>query len=68
MSEPSPHRHAAPAPNRHAAPDPLATIRTPRFWLAPIVVSVVVFSALALLYLAGILNPTPNLRHFLSPS
>lgn len=64
MSAPVPHRHAAPAPNRHAAPDPLATIRTPRFWLAPIVVSLVVFSALALLYLAGILNPTTNLRHF----
>jgi YhgE/Pip-like protein len=45
-------------------PDPLATIRTPRFWLTPIVVPLVVFSALAALYLAGILNPTPNLRHF----
>lgn len=50
--------------SRHARPDPLATIRTPRFWLAPIVVTLVVFSALAALYLAGILNPTPNLRHF----
>jgi len=49
---------------RHAARNPLATIRTPRFWLAPIVVTLVVFSALAALYLAGILNPTPNLRHF----
>jgi YhgE/Pip-like protein len=55
---------SAPAPHRHAKPDPLATIHTPRFWLAPIVVSVAVFSALALLYLAGILNPTTNLRHF----
>ncbi|HET6732210.1 YhgE/Pip domain-containing protein [Mycobacterium sp.] len=64
MSEPSPHRHAATPPHRHVAPNPLATIRTPRFWLAPIVVSVTVFSALALLYLAGILNPTTNLRHF----
>jgi YhgE/Pip-like protein len=45
-------------------PNPLATIRTPRFWLTPIVVPLVVFSALAALYLAGILNPTPNLRHF----
>ena len=63
-TEPSPHRHAAPEPHRHAAPDPWTTIRTPRFWLTPIVVSLVVFSALALLYLAGILNPTPNLRHF----
>ena len=49
---------------RHAVPDPLATIRTPRFWLVPILVPLVVFSALAALYLAGILNPTPNLRHF----
>jgi uncharacterized phage infection (PIP) family protein YhgE len=49
---------------RHAAANPLATIRTPRFWLAPIVVTMVVFSASAGLYLAGILNPTPNLRHF----
>lgn len=64
MSEPTPHRHAAPEPHRHAAPGPWVTIRTPRFWLTPIVVSLVVFSALALLYLAGILNPTPNLRHF----
>jgi YhgE/Pip-like protein len=45
-------------------PDPLATIRTPRFWLTPVLVPLVVFSALAALYLAGILNPTPNLRHF----
>jgi len=49
---------------RHAVPDPLATIRTPRFWLAPIVVSLIVFSALAALYLGGILNPTSNLRDF----
>jgi YhgE/Pip-like protein len=53
-----------PAHPRHAAPDPLATLRTPRFWLSPIVVALVVFSALAALYLAGILNPTTNLRHF----
>jgi YhgE/Pip-like protein len=56
--------HEAPSHPRHAVVDPLATIRTPRFWLSPIVVTVVVFSALAALYLAGILNPTPNLRHF----
>ncbi|MGV0788270.1 ABC transporter permease [Mycolicibacterium sp. XJ2] len=49
---------------RHAAPDPLATLRTPRFWLSPIVIALTVFSALAALYLAGILNPTTNLRHF----
>ncbi|KUH84853.1 hypothetical protein AU187_18415 [Mycobacterium sp. IS-1556] len=39
-------------------------MRTPRFWLSPIVVALTVFSALAALYLAGILNPTTNLRHF----
>jgi YhgE/Pip-like protein len=61
MSTAPTHRHAAPEPHRHAAPDPLAT---PRFWLAPIVVALVVFSALAALYLGGILNPTTNLRHF----
>jgi YhgE/Pip-like protein len=49
---------------RHAAPDPLATIRTPKFWLQPIIVVLVVFSALAALYLGGILNPTSNLHHF----
>jgi YhgE/Pip-like protein len=54
----------APAHTRHAAPDPLATIRTPRFWLSPIVVTLVVFSLLGALYLGGILNPTTNLHHF----
>lgn len=49
---------------RHAAPDPFATLRTPRFWLSPIIIALTVFSALAALYLAGILNPTTNLRHF----
>jgi YhgE/Pip-like protein len=53
-----------PVHHRHAAPDPLATIRTPRFWLTPIVIALIVFSALAALYLGGILNPTSNLRHF----
>jgi YhgE/Pip-like protein len=55
---------STPVHARHAAPDPLATLRTPRFWLSPIVVALVVFSALAALYLGGILNPTTNLRHF----
>ncbi|KUH99435.1 ABC transporter permease [Mycobacterium sp. IS-3022] len=49
---------------RHVAPNPYATLRTPRFWLSPIIVALTVFSALAALYLAGILNPTTNLRHF----
>lgn len=55
---------STPPRSRHRVPDPLATTRTVKFWLTPIVVSVIVFSALAALYLAGILNPTTNLRHF----
>jgi YhgE/Pip-like protein len=52
---------------RHAAPDPkhnIRAIRTVRFWAAPIVVTLALMSALAALYLGGILNPTTNLRHF----
>jgi YhgE/Pip-like protein len=52
---------------RHAAPDPDAgtrASRTPGFWLAPIVISLAVLSALAAFYLGGILNPLTNLRHF----
>ena len=52
---------------RHAAPDPkhnIKAIRTVRFWAAPIVVTLALMSALAALYLGGILNPTTNLRHF----
>src|ERR1700690_2541548 len=37
--------------------------RTVRFWAAPILARVAVLSALAALYLGGILNPTTNLRH-----
>lgn len=55
---------SAPAHTRHAVSNPLAATRTPRFWLAPIIATVAVFSALALLYLGGILNPTTNLRGF----
>lgn len=60
----TPHAKHVPPPPRHAAPDPLATLRTPRFWLQPIVVALVLFAALSALYLAGILNPTTNLKHF----
>ncbi len=52
---------------RHAAPNPNASpkaIRTVRFWAAPIVVTLALMSALAALYLGGILNPTTNMRHF----
>lgn len=46
----------------HAAPDP--AVRTARFWAAPIVITLALMSALAALYLGGILNPLTNLRHF----
>jgi YhgE/Pip-like protein len=49
---------------RHAATDSLAALRTPRFWLGPVVVALVVLGTLAALYLAGILNPNTNLRLF----
>jgi uncharacterized phage infection (PIP) family protein YhgE len=58
MSEPQP---------RHAAPNPKANIkalRTVRFWAFPILATLALMSALAALYLGGILNPITNLRHF----
>lgn len=58
MSQPQP---------RHAEPDPKASVkatRTVRFWVVPIVITLAVLSALAGLYLGGILKPTSNLRHF----
>ena len=38
--------------------------RTPRFWAAPIAVTLALLSALAALYLGGIVKPTTNLRGF----
>ncbi|KAA1248383.1 YhgE/Pip domain-containing protein [Mycobacterium simiae] len=52
-------RHAAPNPKRN-----VKALRTVRFWAAPIVITLALMSALAALYLGGILNPTTNLRHF----
>ena len=52
---------------RHAAPDPDAGVeatRTVRFWAVPIVITLAVLSALAALYLGGILKPTTSLHHF----
>jgi uncharacterized phage infection (PIP) family protein YhgE len=52
---------------RHAAPNPKANIkalRTVRFWAFPILATLALMSALAALYLGGILNPVTNLRHF----
>ncbi|KLO32160.1 YhgE/Pip domain-containing protein [Mycobacterium haemophilum] len=58
MSQPQP-RHATSDPTRDAK-----AVRTVRFWAAPIVITLALMSALAALYLGGILNPTTNLRHF----
>lgn len=62
MSKKKPATHA-----RHAAPRPdrsTKALRTVKFWLAPIVITLALMSALSALYLGGILNPTTNLRHF----
>ncbi|OBJ57360.1 YhgE/Pip domain-containing protein [Mycobacterium sp. 1423905.2] len=58
MSQKQP-RHAAPKPNRSTK-----ALRTVRFWVAPIVITLALMSALSALYLGGILNPTTNLQHF----
>lgn len=58
MSQKQP-RHAAPKPNRNTR-----QLRKVRFWLAPILITLALMSALSALYLGGILNPTTNLRHF----
>jgi len=58
MSQSQP-RHAAPNPKRN-----IKALRTVRFWAAPIVITLALMSALAALYLGGILNPLTNLRHF----
>lgn len=52
-------KHAAPNPNRN-----VKALRTVRFWLAPLLITLALMSALCALYLGGILNPTTNLRHF----
>ncbi|WP_082969430.1 YhgE/Pip domain-containing protein [Mycobacterium kyorinense] len=51
-----------PQPQHHAAT--VKATRTVRFWAVPIVVTLAVLSALAALYLGGILKPTTSLRHF----
>lgn len=58
MSQAQP-RPAAPNPKRN-----VKAIRTVRFWMAPIATTLALMSALAALYLGGILNPMTNLRHF----
>jgi YhgE/Pip-like protein len=62
MSQKQPQKQA-----RHAAPKPhrgTKSLRTVKFWLAPIVITLALMSALSALYLGGILNPTTNLRNF----
>ncbi|BBU24919.1 YhgE/Pip domain-containing protein [Mycobacterium xenopi] len=49
---------------RHRAKAGARATRTVRFWLVPIVITIAILSALAALYLGGILNPMSNLRHF----
>lgn len=58
MSQAQP-RHAAPNLKRN-----IKAIRTVRFWVAPLVITLALMSALCALYLGGILNPMTNLRHF----
>lgn len=58
MSQSRP-RHAAPNPDRN-----INAIRTVRFWAVPVVITLTLMSALAALYLGGILNPGTNLHHF----
>jgi YhgE/Pip-like protein len=46
-------------------PDPHhGTLRSARFWVAPVVVVTAVMAALAYFYLGSMLNPTENLRKF----
>ena len=52
-------RHAAPNPDRN-----VKSIRTVRFWAAPLLITLALMSALCALYLGGIVNPMTNLRHF----
>jgi uncharacterized phage infection (PIP) family protein YhgE len=73
MSE-SHGRHAAPDVAAATLPDPgdasqsglsnPKPTRTVRFWTVPVVITLVVLAALAAFYLAGILRPMTNLRHF----
>lgn len=45
--------------------DPHAgTLRSPRFWLAPVVVVTAVMAALAALYIGSMINPADNLHKF----
>src|SRR6201996_9133226 len=58
MSKAQP-RHAVPNPKHNAK-----ALRTVQFWALPIGATLALMSALAALYLGGILNPVTNLRHF----
>lgn len=58
MSQP---QHHIPTPDAAAG---IQATRTVRFWAAPIVLTLALLSALAALYLGGIVKPTSNLQHF----
>lgn len=58
MSDPQP-RHAVPKVKTGST-----ATRTVQFWVVPVIGAVAFLSALAALYLGGILNPTTSLRHF----
>src|SRR6476660_6686406 len=42
----------------------MSVLRTPRFWIAPVLLVSVVMSLLAALYMGGMLNPPEHLHHF----
>lgn len=45
-------------------PSARSVLHTPRFWLAPVIVVVLLMSALAALYMGGILDPKKHLDEF----
>ncbi|MGC0366063.1 YhgE/Pip-like protein [Rhodococcus sp. 27YEA15] len=50
--------------SENSRPPAPSVLRTPRFWLAPVIVVTLLMSALAALYMGGILDPKKNLDHF----
>ncbi len=65
MSEPHArdvaYDNGASANHRFAGPKPTRTVK---FWSLPILLTLVIVSALSVFYLGGILQPMTNLRHF----
>lgn len=48
----------------HDTPSARSVLHTPRFWLAPVIVVLLLMSALAALYMGGILDPKKHLDEF----